>query len=97
MKEKHFTVNQLAKLWGYSAATIRNLFKYDPNVLRLQGPGAIAGKRPYLTLSIPESAAMKTYQRLKELPLKVQSTRKTEIKIIPVSYTHLTLPTNREV
>jgi hypothetical protein len=33
--EKHFSPDDLAKPWGVSAQTIRNVFKDEPDVLRL--------------------------------------------------------------
>jgi hypothetical protein len=71
MNEKHYSVKELAAKWGFSVGTIRNQFKNDPDVLRLQGPGSFSGKRSYTTIKIPESIAVRLYQRLISPPLKV--------------------------
>jgi hypothetical protein len=61
--EKHFTPHELAKLWGFSPETIRNIFKDTPGVLRVAGP-ARRFKREYVSLRIPESVAMKRHAEL---------------------------------
>ena len=75
MNEIHYTVKELA-LWRWSPKTIRKLFAKDPNVLKLQGGGVLIGKRSYVTLSIPESVALRVYQRLEQQPLPTQGPRR---------------------
>ena len=62
--ERHFTVNQLAQTWGYGRTTVRRWFEDEPDVLRL-GEDHIRRnpKRPYVSLRIPESVAMRVYRR----------------------------------
>ena len=61
MAERHYTPNQLATLWGVDAETIRNIFRNEAGVLKLQKDNA---KRAYVTLRIPESVAEKVHRRL---------------------------------
>jgi hypothetical protein len=60
--EKHYRIKELAGLWGLSAKTIARLFADEPGVIRLANGGI--GKRKYVTLSIPESAALRVHERL---------------------------------
>jgi hypothetical protein len=78
-KQEHYTVQQVAKRLGYSAKTIRTLFLFEPDVLRLKGTGKLLGnaKRSYRTLSIPESAVLRVMARMKwQPPTKAVATRK---------------------
>jgi hypothetical protein len=58
--QRHYRVSELADLWGFSKPTIRKQFLNEPGVLRLASPGP----RPYVTLSIPESVALRVHARL---------------------------------
>jgi len=58
--ERHFSVGTLAELWSYSEDTITRMFAELPGVLKIGTPGG-RGKRPRLTLRIPESIALKVY------------------------------------
>ncbi len=64
--EKHFSPDDLAKAWGVSAQTIRNVFKDEPDVLRLGNPPT--SKRSYVSLRIPQSVAMRVHRRLSTIP-----------------------------
>jgi hypothetical protein len=64
--EKHFSPDDLAKPWGVSAQTIRNVFKDEPDVLRLGSPSA--SKRSYVSLRIPQSVALRFHRRLSAIP-----------------------------
>jgi hypothetical protein len=65
MAEKHYSANELATLWDVSAQTIRNIFKDEPGVLRIQNGN---GKRDYVTIRIPLSVAERVHRRLSALP-----------------------------
>jgi hypothetical protein len=60
--EKHYRIRELAGLWGLSAKTIARLFADEPGVIRLANRGT--GKRKYVTLSLPESVALRVHERL---------------------------------
>jgi len=57
--EKHYTVQELAKLWELSEKTVRKLFIDEPGVLRISGQS-----HNYTTLRIPESVARAVHRRL---------------------------------
>ena len=82
MNERHYSVKELAALWHFSVSTVRKLFKGEPGVLILEGPGdGMPHKRPYVTLSIPESVALRVYERLKQ-PRTTLRLSKLERRII---------------
>jgi hypothetical protein len=62
--ERHFSVAQLATMWAFGRTTIRRWFENEPGVLR-QGESRLRRhrKRPYVSLRIPESVAVRVYRR----------------------------------
>jgi hypothetical protein len=62
--EKHYTVAELAKMWGFGRTTVRRWVENEPGVLR-QGESRLrrGRKRHYVSLRIPESVAMRVYRR----------------------------------
>jgi hypothetical protein len=65
--EKHFSPADLAKAWGVSAETVRQIFRQEPGVLRLGNAGD-RRTRGYVTLRIPQSVAARVHARLSALP-----------------------------
>ena len=63
--ERHFSVDQLAELWGKSDDFIRRLFLHEPGVVVFyqQRPG----RRVYRTLRIPGSVAQRVHTRLRRI------------------------------
>ena len=61
--ERHYSVQQIADLWGLSNDAIRDLFKREPGVLAIGHEGG-RGKRAYQTLRIPESVLQRVHRRL---------------------------------
>lgn len=61
--ERHFTPQELAKLWLLHVTTIRRLFEDEPGVLKYHGRVGRHGQREYVTLRIPESVARSVYAR----------------------------------
>jgi hypothetical protein len=59
--EKHYRVKELAALWGFCDKTIMKMFADEPGVIRLSSGSS--GKRRYVTLSIPESVALRVHER----------------------------------
>src|SRR5208282_3464437 len=53
VKGTDYTVQELAKLWQFSADKVRELFENEPGVLKIKNPPK-KGKRAYTTLRIPE-------------------------------------------
>jgi transcriptional regulator GlxA family with amidase domain len=63
--ERHFSVRELAVLWGLSERTIRRMFASEPGVVAL-ARNERRSKRAYKTMRIPESVAQRVYRRLKK-------------------------------
>jgi hypothetical protein len=61
--EKHYAPADLAKAWGVSAETVRQIFREEPGVLKIGKPGTKT-KRGYFTLRIPEEVAERVHRRL---------------------------------
>jgi hypothetical protein len=61
--ERHFTIQQVAELWGWSDDTARRTFRGEPGVLVITHPER-RGKRPYSKISIPESVLVRVHERL---------------------------------
>jgi hypothetical protein len=50
-------------LWGFDHTTIRRMFIDEPGVLKEGKQVRRDGKRPYVSLRIPESVARRVYER----------------------------------
>jgi hypothetical protein len=61
--EKHFSSTKLAKAWGVSIETIPFIFTAEFGVVKI-GEGDPEHKKPYLTLRIPESVAVRVHRYL---------------------------------
>lgn len=61
--ERHFSVEELAELWGMSEDFVRRLFLHEPGVVVFykQRPG----RRVYRTIRIPESVALRVHRRMR--------------------------------
>ena len=67
--EKHFSSQELAESWGISPTIVRRLFKDEPGVVLIGAPSRRLGKklkRSYFTMRIPESVALRVYERMPE-------------------------------
>jgi AraC-like DNA-binding protein len=62
LTERHYSVKELAQLWGLSATAIRRMFRNEPGVLRF-GRENKGHQRDYVTLRIPVSVAERVYRR----------------------------------
>lgn len=62
--EKHYTLGQVAEMWGWSDETVRRVFRDEPGVLRTQLPSLRTRKRQNFTLRIPESVLTRVHSRL---------------------------------
>lgn len=58
--EKHYRINDLAKMWGLGRETVRKLVKDDPGVVKLKK----GVKSANVTYTVPESAARRIHTRL---------------------------------
>jgi hypothetical protein len=63
-EERHFPVAHWARLWGFSAKTVRDWFRdeFGPGILRQQNSGR-RSKRDYTTMMIAPSAACRIYAK----------------------------------
>ena len=61
--EKHYTIPEIADLWGASADTVRKYFIDETGVIKL-GHQTRKNKRRYVTLLVPESIMKKVHARL---------------------------------
>lgn len=78
--EKHYRVNELAELWGFSRYTIIRLFAHEPGVLNLGTMGT--ERRRYVSISIPESVALRVHERLGNQALKPALARRNPLRVI---------------
>jgi hypothetical protein len=62
--EKHYSVAELAKLWGLSERTIRRMFENVPGVL-CWGNSESRFNRPYKTLRVPETVMLRVPRQLR--------------------------------
>lgn len=60
--ERHFTPKTLAELWSLSEDTIQRWAEDEDGVLRCGSEGGRNGRRR-VTLRIPETVAMRMYQK----------------------------------
>ncbi len=61
--ERHYSVDELAELWGVSDDFVRRLFTHEPGVVVFfkYRPG----KRTYRVLRVPASVAERVHHRLR--------------------------------
>ena len=63
-EERHFPASYWARLWGFSAKTVREWFRdeYGPGILRQPNTGR-RSKRDYTTIMISAAAAARVYAK----------------------------------
>lgn len=62
--ERHFTIGEVAELWGISRGTVRKLFEDEPGVLRFGHAELFrTGTRQYISLRIPESVLESVHRK----------------------------------
>lgn len=64
LSERHWSVAEIAKRWNVSPKTVREMFRSEPGVLKIERPERCS-KRSYTTLRIPESVLLRVEKRLK--------------------------------
>jgi hypothetical protein len=63
--EKHYSVAEIAEMWGLSPSAVRRIFQNEPGVLALGEPRPKFGRRRgKVTLRIPQSVLERVYRRL---------------------------------
>lgn len=63
--EKHYSVQQVAELWGIAGDTVRRLFKDEPGVIKIGYPEK-RFKRKRFVLRIPETVLLRVHTLLKD-------------------------------
>jgi hypothetical protein len=58
--EKHYRIQELARIWGLGRETVRKLVKDDPGVIKVR----MGRKKAHTIYSVPESAACRIHTRL---------------------------------
>ena len=61
--ETHYTIQEIAEKWHLSEKVIRNLFRDEPGVIRIDSEER-RFKRGYCTLRVPESVIQRVHSRL---------------------------------
>jgi hypothetical protein len=60
--EKHYTVSEIAEVWGISVDLARDIFRKEPGVLALDR----TGRGKYVTMRVPESVMERVHRRLSQ-------------------------------
>jgi predicted transcriptional regulator len=63
--ERHYSVAEIAELWGLSERTVKRMFENEPGVLRW-GSDERLHKRGYWTIRVPESVLERVHRRLRQ-------------------------------
>lgn len=62
--ERHYSVKEVAEMWGLSPGVVRGLFQQEPGVLAIGEPRPKFGRRRgKVTLRIPQSVLERVYRR----------------------------------
>jgi hypothetical protein len=61
--ERHYSPDELGKIWSLSADTVRRLFEREPGVLVIEHAKGKTSRR-YRTFRIPESVALRVHRRM---------------------------------
>jgi len=60
--EPHFSIQQIAEVWGLSESAVREIFRDEPGVFSVTRPKS-RYKRAYTTLRIPRSVVERVHRR----------------------------------
>ena len=62
--ERHYSVVEIAEMWGLSSGVVRRIFQNEPGVLAIGEPRPRFGRRRgKVTLRIPQSVLERVYRR----------------------------------
>ena len=62
--ERHYTVAEVAKIWGWSETKVREVFRDEPGVLQTKLRTLRPRKRENVALRIPESVLLRVHARM---------------------------------
>jgi len=61
--QRHYSISEIAELWGLDEKTVRRLFAAEPGVVELANEKT-RSKRSYITRRIPETVLRRVHRRL---------------------------------
>jgi hypothetical protein len=61
--EPHYSIQEVAEIWGLCENSVRELFKNEPGVVKLERPRP-RHKRRYITVRIPLSVLERVHRRM---------------------------------
>jgi hypothetical protein len=61
--EQHYSPSELGQLWGLSSDFMRDRFKDEPGVIKIDRPETLH-KRGYRTIRIPSSVARRVHSQM---------------------------------
>lgn len=64
---RHYTVGEIARLWGFSDDVVRKIFERELGVLVFGEARSTGRKRRYVTLRIPEAVLDRVHRRLQSV------------------------------
>ena len=62
--ERHYSMAEIATMWGVSVDLVRDIFKDAKHIMRIHRP-ATKFKRAYTTVRVPASTLKQVYESLK--------------------------------
>jgi hypothetical protein len=62
--ERHWTVSEVAKTWGWSETKVREVFRDQPGVLQSRIRTLRARRRQNVTLRIPQSVVLRVHEQM---------------------------------
>jgi hypothetical protein len=63
--ERHWSIQEIATIWGLSTQTVTKYFAEEPGVLKHGNPPT-RKRRTYTTLRVPESVLIRVHTRIKQ-------------------------------
>ena len=63
--ERHYSVGEVAQLWGWGETKVRDLFRKEPGVLQSKLRTLRPRKRQHVSLRIPESVLLRVHARMR--------------------------------
>jgi hypothetical protein len=66
-RERHYSIQEVAEIWGLCENSVRELFRNEPGVLRIERPKS-RYKRGYVTVRIPLSVLQRVHRRMSSVP-----------------------------
>jgi len=61
--ERHFSIQEVAALWGLCENSVSELFREEPGVIRIRRPRS-RYKRAYTTIRVPKSVLERVHRRM---------------------------------